>query len=113
MPHTLIIGYGNPLRGDDAAGYVAAELLRERIFDPQVETVSEQQLLPEMMQSIAPGLASDLHRRVGVGTRGQVPPHSAAAGAGMRALHTSGDAGGAAGRRAGACTGTRRRRCTI
>jgi hydrogenase maturation protease len=27
MPHTLIIGYGNPLRGDDGIGIRAAELL--------------------------------------------------------------------------------------
>jgi len=53
MPHTLVIGYGNPLRGDDAAGYAAAELLRGRISNPQVEVLREQQLLPEMLQSIA------------------------------------------------------------
>ncbi len=53
MPHTLVIGYGNPLRGDDGAGYVAAELLRERLANPAVEIVSEQQLLPEMMQAVA------------------------------------------------------------
>ena len=53
MPHTLVIGYGNPMRGDDGAGYVAAELLRERLQNPEVRIVSEQQLLPEMMQEIA------------------------------------------------------------
>jgi len=53
MPHTLVIGYGNPLRGDDGAGYVAAELLRERLTNPAVEIVSEQQLLPELMPGIA------------------------------------------------------------
>jgi hydrogenase maturation protease len=30
MPHTLIIGYGNPLRGDDGIGPRAAELLADR-----------------------------------------------------------------------------------
>src|SRR5512136_592894 len=30
MPHTLIIGYGNPLRGDDGIGPRTAELLAER-----------------------------------------------------------------------------------
>ena len=30
MPHTLIIGYGNPLRGDDGVGPRAAELLADR-----------------------------------------------------------------------------------
>ena len=29
MPHTLIIGYGNPLRGDDGVGPRAAELLAD------------------------------------------------------------------------------------
>jgi len=53
MPHTLVIGYGNPLRGDDGAGYMAAELLRTRVQNPAVGIVSEQQLLPEMMQGIA------------------------------------------------------------
>ncbi|MEO8369714.1 MAG: hydrogenase maturation protease [Candidatus Solibacter sp.] len=53
MSHTLVIGYGNPLRGDDGAGYMAAELLRARLQNPAVEIVSEQQLLPEMMQGIA------------------------------------------------------------
>jgi hydrogenase maturation protease len=48
-----VIGYGNPLRGDDGAGYVAAEDLRARLTNPAVEIVSEQQLLPEMMQAIA------------------------------------------------------------
>jgi hydrogenase maturation protease len=53
MPHTLVIGYGNPQRGDDGAGYVAAELLRAKLTNPAVKIVSEQQLLPEMMQGIA------------------------------------------------------------
>ena len=53
MPHTLVIGYGNPLRGDNGAGYMAAELLRTRVQNPAVGIVSEQQLLPEMMQGIA------------------------------------------------------------
>ena len=30
MPHTLIIGYGNPLRGDDGIGPRAAKLLANR-----------------------------------------------------------------------------------
>lgn len=53
MPHTLVIGYGDPLRGDDGAGYMAAELLRTRLKNPAVSIVSEQQLQPEMMQGIA------------------------------------------------------------
>jgi hydrogenase maturation protease len=53
MPDTLVIGYGNALRGDDGAGYIAAELLRERIHNPAVEILSLQQLTPELMESIA------------------------------------------------------------
>ena len=53
MPHTLIVGYGNSLRGDDGAGYVAAELLRGRLHVPDVEIRSQQQLLPELMEPMA------------------------------------------------------------
>jgi hydrogenase maturation protease len=53
MPHTLIVGYGNSLRGDDGAGYVAAELLRDRLHDPDVEILSQHQLLPELMEPMA------------------------------------------------------------
>ncbi len=53
MPHTLIIGYGNALRGDDGAGYMVAELLRERIQDPEIEILSQQQLVPELMEAIS------------------------------------------------------------
>lgn len=53
MPNTLIIGYGNALRGDDGAGYIAAELLRERIRDANVEVLSVQQLTPELMEPVS------------------------------------------------------------
>jgi hydrogenase maturation protease len=53
MSDTLIIGYGNALRGDDGAGYIAAELLRERIHNPQVEVLSVQQLTPELMEPVS------------------------------------------------------------
>ncbi|MGC2108293.1 MAG: hydrogenase maturation protease [Candidatus Korobacteraceae bacterium] len=54
MPETLIIGYGNPLRGDDAAGCRAAHEL-ERLFhnDPDVEVIASQQLTPEMAEDVA------------------------------------------------------------
>ena len=53
MPDTLVIGYGNALRGDDGAGYIAAELLRERIQNPAVEVFSLHQLAPELMEPIS------------------------------------------------------------
>jgi hydrogenase maturation protease len=43
MPHILIIGYGNPLRGDDGIGPRAAELLADR-------DVANLPLLPEGVQ---------------------------------------------------------------
>jgi hydrogenase maturation protease len=53
MSHTLIVGYGNALRGDDGAGYVAAELLRDRLRDPEVEILCQHQLLPELAENLS------------------------------------------------------------
>jgi hydrogenase maturation protease len=56
MPHTLntlVIGYGNVLRGDDGAGFLAAELLRDKLRDPEIEILSQHQLLPELMEPIS------------------------------------------------------------
>ena len=50
---TLIIGYGNPLRGDDAVGQMAAEQLRETVADPEVEILAVHQLTPELMEPIS------------------------------------------------------------
>ena len=38
-PHILIIGIGNPDRGDDAAGHAAATRLRERLGQDRPDTV--------------------------------------------------------------------------
>jgi hydrogenase maturation protease len=53
MPHTLVIGYGNTLRGDDGAGFLAAELLRDRLCDPEIEVLVQHQLTPELMEPIS------------------------------------------------------------
>lgn len=53
MAHTLIIGYGNPLRGDDAVGQRAAERLRQSIGEPEVEMLAVYQLTPELMEPIS------------------------------------------------------------
>jgi hydrogenase maturation protease len=53
MPRTLIIGYGNRLRGDDAIGPMAAERLREIVCDPTVEILALHQLTPELMEPIS------------------------------------------------------------
>ena len=55
MSRILIIGYGNTLRGDDAAGVRAAELMGSR--HPELEVVLRHQLTPELSEQIA---ASDI-----------------------------------------------------
>lgn len=58
MPHTLIVGYGNPLRGDDGIGIRAAELLADRggVSPPltdDVEVIACHQLNIELAALIA------------------------------------------------------------
>ena len=53
MPHTLIIGYGNPLRGDDGFGWHAAVRLREIIHHEAVEILPVHQLTPELMDPVS------------------------------------------------------------
>src|ERR1700690_4603517 len=51
---TLIIGYGNLLRGDDAIGCHAAHALEETFREePEVEVIASQQLTPEMADDAA------------------------------------------------------------
>lgn len=49
----LIIGYGSPLRGDDAVGYLAAERLQETNTDRETEIVAVHQLTPELADPIS------------------------------------------------------------
>jgi hydrogenase maturation protease len=51
MKKVLVIGYGNTLRGDDAAGIRAAELIMKR--RPEIECVCIHQLMPELAEQIA------------------------------------------------------------
>ena len=53
MPHTLILGYGNTLRGDDGAGYIAAERLQAAIRDPGIEVLALHQLTPELALNLS------------------------------------------------------------
>ena len=50
MSKVLIIGYGNTLRGDDAAGVKAAELISMR--HPEITCVVMHQLVPELSEQI-------------------------------------------------------------
>jgi len=49
----LIIGYGNPLRGDDSVGYQAAGRLQALIDNPTIQIVAAHQLTPEMAEPIS------------------------------------------------------------
>jgi Ni,Fe-hydrogenase maturation factor len=52
MPDILLIGYGNELRGDDAAGpWVARDIERRQI--PGVRTLAVHQLTPELAEPIS------------------------------------------------------------
>ena len=51
MSKVLIIGYGNTLRGDDAAGVKAAELISQH--HPEFEYIYLHQLVPELAEQIA------------------------------------------------------------
>jgi hydrogenase maturation protease len=53
MSRVLIIGYGNPLRGDDGFGWHAACRLLDRIADPEVEVMAVQQLTPELTEPMS------------------------------------------------------------
>lgn len=50
--HYLIIGYGNDLRGDDAAGRVAADMITA-LHLPDVTVLSMHQLTPELASLLA------------------------------------------------------------
>jgi hydrogenase maturation protease len=50
---TLVIGYGNPLRGDDAAGPFVAEQLQRSVTRSDVTVLACHQLTPELSQPIS------------------------------------------------------------
>ncbi len=53
MPKVMLIGYGNPLRTDDAIGWRAAGELSSQVHDDDVEIVACHQLNPEMAEAIS------------------------------------------------------------
>jgi len=46
----LIVGYGNPLRGDDGVGPEVARRLVAELQDPEIEILIELQLKPELAE---------------------------------------------------------------
>ncbi len=53
MQKVMLIGYGNPLRTDDAIGWRTAGELSSQITDKRVEIVACHQLNPEMAEAVA------------------------------------------------------------
>jgi len=49
----MVIGYGNPLRGDDGVGWAAAQRLAERVDSDRIVTLGVHQLTPELAQTIS------------------------------------------------------------
>ncbi|MEO8391518.1 MAG: hydrogenase maturation protease [Chloroflexota bacterium] len=49
----LIIGYGNPLRSDDAIGQQIAQAMKDRLNRSDVEVLLTYQLTPELIYSIS------------------------------------------------------------
>jgi len=85
MPKALIIGYGNPLRSDDALGWHASRLLAPELAGHDVEVITCHQLTPELAERLsqstlavfidadAEGVPGEIHRRA---VRPQVPASS-------------------------------------
>jgi hydrogenase maturation protease len=53
MATTLVIGYGNPTRGDDGIGWTAAERLAAEMHDPRVRILARQQLTLELAADLS------------------------------------------------------------
>jgi hydrogenase maturation protease len=53
MKQTLVIGYGNPLRGDDGVGWRVAEAAAAVLPDPPVSVLAVQLLTPELADPIS------------------------------------------------------------
>jgi hydrogenase maturation protease len=53
MARALIIGIGNPLRGDDGLGWHAVEKLSELFWREEAETLICHQLTPELAETVA------------------------------------------------------------
>ena len=52
-PRILVIGFGNPIRGDDALGPIAAERLEGRISHDQVQIITRHVLTTELVAEVS------------------------------------------------------------
>ena len=53
MSRVLIIGFGNPLRGDDSVGWRAAEELENKLSGSGVAVITRHQLTPELADTVS------------------------------------------------------------
>ena len=53
MSHTLVIGYGNPLRGDDGLGWRVVDRLAETTADQSTKLLAVHQLAPELAEPMS------------------------------------------------------------
>jgi hydrogenase maturation protease len=53
MGRRLIVGYGNPLRGDDGVGWHAAQHLLKRSAELDADVISCHQLTPELAEPVS------------------------------------------------------------
>lgn len=49
----VIIGYGNPVRGDDALGWEIAQRLQAELNHPDVKIIAAHQLMPEHVEDVS------------------------------------------------------------
>jgi hydrogenase maturation protease len=74
VSRVVIFGYGNPLRGDDAIGWLAAQQLQERLNRSDIQVIATHQLNPEHAELVAKAelaLFMDASAEVPVGTISQ------------------------------------------
>lgn len=53
MSQILIIGYGNPLRGDDGFGWHLAQRLQQNFHGAEIEIIACHQLTPDLAEPIS------------------------------------------------------------
>ncbi len=53
MAKVLVIGFGNPLRGDDSFGIQAVEKLKQAVGGSDIEFIECQQLTPELAEQVS------------------------------------------------------------
>ena len=83
----LILGYGNPLRSDDALGQRVAQALRQRLKGGDFQVQTAYQLTPELVDLRQPGASGDFHRRANGRRAGRSDPRNRCCSAGDGRIH--------------------------